>query len=209
MSKGCEQVGVGPGGRFEGLADVGDEAVDAASHVRNPGAVTLWARRPERRHRGEPVKSYPMNTPRSGGYVEQAYFFRTFLKRMADNMPAQEVLESLHQELLSSTRMPMAIQFLATEIKHSGLLATGLERLPHYFTKFQAFSSPEAEDEGRRIIMPTARSSSSRRRRNQANPDRPGCSSTSSKHSSEPPRYLDGIIAMEDDPLYDADWTEY
>ena len=62
-------------------------------------------------------------------YVEQAYFFRTFRERLAENLPSQEVLATLDQEILTTTRLPMAVQFLATEIKHSGLLSTGFERL--------------------------------------------------------------------------------
>ncbi len=62
-------------------------------------------------------------------YVEQAYFFRTFRERVADNLPTQDVLATLDQEILTTTRLPMAVQFLATEIKHTGLLATGFERL--------------------------------------------------------------------------------
>jgi hypothetical protein len=144
-------------------------------------------------------------------YVEQAYFFRTFRERMADNLPAQEVLESLHQELLSSTRMPMAIQFLAVEIKHSGLLATGLERLPHYFTKFQAYVIRQAEEEGRRIIMPTALLVLEREAAYKANaPTRQGLFvyqfETLCRNRLG---YLDGIPAMADDPFYDADWKVY
>src|SRR6476620_2749632 len=60
-------------------------------------------------------------------YVEQAYFFRTFRERVAHNLPTQDVLASLDQEILTTTRLPMAVQFLATEIKHSGILATGFE----------------------------------------------------------------------------------
>src|SRR4051794_32231214 len=54
-------------------------------------------------------------------YVEQAYFFRTFRERVAQNLPTQDVLATLDQEILTTTRLPMAVQFLATEIKHTGL----------------------------------------------------------------------------------------
>ena len=81
-------------------------------------------------------------------YVEQAYFFRVFRERMAQNLPAQEVLASLDQEILTTTRLPIAIQYLATEIKLSGLLASGFERLSHYFTPFQTFVARQAERGG-------------------------------------------------------------
>ena len=54
-------------------------------------------------------------------------------------MPTQEVLSQIHEEILSTTQLPMAVQFLATEIKHTGLLSSGFRRLPHYFTPFQTF----------------------------------------------------------------------
>src|SRR5947209_5978252 len=89
-------------------------------------------------------------------YVEQAYFFRVCRDRLAANLPAQEVLEHIHQEILTTTRLPYAVQFLATELKHSGLLASGFAKLPHYFTAFQAFVIGQAEEEGARFSMPTA-----------------------------------------------------
>src|SRR5258707_11349412 len=89
-------------------------------------------------------------------YVEQAYFFRTFRERMAQNVPTQDLLATLDQEILSTTRLPMAVQFLATEVKHSGLLATGFERLTHYFTPFQGFVVRQAEQEGLKFTMETA-----------------------------------------------------
>src|SRR5262245_59271617 len=87
-------------------------------------------------------------------YIEQAYFFRTFRERVVENMPAQEVLERVHEEILATTRLPLAIQFLATELKHTGVLATGFARLPHYFTPFQAFVIGQAERAGLRFSLP-------------------------------------------------------
>src|SRR5437588_8183335 len=89
-------------------------------------------------------------------YIEQAYFFRVFRERLATNLAAQEVLERIHEEILSTTRLPYAIQFLATELKHSGLLSSGFARLPHYFTAFQAFVVRQTEDENRRVSIETA-----------------------------------------------------
>src|SRR5690348_3039338 len=89
-------------------------------------------------------------------YIEQTYFFRVFRERLQANQPAQEILERIHEEILSTTRLPYAIQFLATELKHAGLLATGFARLPHYFTPFQAFVVRQAEETGQRFSMETA-----------------------------------------------------
>src|SRR5438105_7453531 len=89
-------------------------------------------------------------------YIEQVYFFRVCRERVASNMAAQDVLQSIHEEILSTTRLPLAIQFLATELKHSGLLSSGFARLPHYFTPFQAFVIRQTEQERRRFSMETA-----------------------------------------------------
>ena len=63
-------------------------------------------------------------------YIEQAYFFRAFRERLASQMATQEILENVHEEILSTTRLPYAIQFLATELKHSGYLSSGFAKLP-------------------------------------------------------------------------------
>ena len=53
-------------------------------------------------------------------YIEQAYFFQAFRERLLDGMPAQDVLARVGEELLSTTRLPLAISFLLTEIKLTG-----------------------------------------------------------------------------------------
>jgi hypothetical protein len=47
----------------------------------------------------------------------------------------------------------MAIQFLATELKHTGQLSSGFARLPHYFTPFQAFVIRQTEEEKLRFSL--------------------------------------------------------
>src|SRR3984893_757872 len=89
-------------------------------------------------------------------YIEQSYFFRVLRERMATNMAAQDVLIHIHEEILSTTRLPYAIQFLATELKHSGLLSSGFDRLPHYFSSFQAFIIRQTEEDKRRFSMDAA-----------------------------------------------------
>src|SRR5262245_21860390 len=89
-------------------------------------------------------------------YIEQSYFFRVLRERTANNLATQEVLESVHQELLSTTRLPYAVQFLATELKHSGLLSSGFARLAHYFTPFQTFVIRQTEKDAVRFSVETA-----------------------------------------------------
>src|ERR1041385_312112 len=89
-------------------------------------------------------------------YIEQAYFFRALRERLATNLATQEILTHIHEEILSITRLPLAIQFLATEVKHSGLLSTGFARLNHYFTPFQTFVIQGTEEESSRFSIDTA-----------------------------------------------------
>jgi hypothetical protein len=144
-------------------------------------------------------------------YIEQAYFFRTFRERMADNLPAQDILQRVHEEVLTSTRLPYAIQFLAAELKHTGLLASGFTKLPHYFTAFQAFVVRQAEEEGQRFTMPTAVLVLEREAAYRAeSPTMPGLYvyqfETIARNRLG---YGDGLTAMADDPLYDAEWSAY
>src|SRR5688572_17830890 len=89
-------------------------------------------------------------------YIEQAYFFRVLRERMEANQSTQEILMHVHEEIVSTTRLPYAIQFLATELKHSGLLSSGFDRLPHYFTPFQTSIIRQSEDERRRFSVQIA-----------------------------------------------------
>src|ERR1700710_1862588 len=86
-------------------------------------------------------------------YIEQVYFFRVLRERLAEGQATQTVLERIDQEILSTTRLPLAIQFLAGEVKHSGLLSSGFARLTHYFTPFQAFIVAGSEDATRRFSI--------------------------------------------------------
>jgi hypothetical protein len=71
-------------------------------------------------------------------YVEQAHFFRALAERLEVNVPAQEVLASVREEVLATTKLPLAIEFLLGELRHEGVLGPAVARLPHYFTPFQA-----------------------------------------------------------------------
>jgi hypothetical protein len=87
-------------------------------------------------------------------YIEQAYFFRALRERL-EGAATQELLQHVHQELLATTRLPFAVQFLAGEVKHSGLLSSGFALLPHYFTPFQAFVVRGTEQEAMRFSLET------------------------------------------------------
>jgi hypothetical protein len=144
-------------------------------------------------------------------YIEQAYFFRVFRERLAQNMPAQDVLDRIHEEILSTTRLPLAIQFLGTELKHSGVLATGFTRLTHYFTPYQAFVIGQAEKEGLKFSMAAALVILEREAQYHAsNPTPAGLFVYQFEAISRNKLGYDaGLAGMAGDPFYDADWKGY
>lgn len=78
-------------------------------------------------------------------YIEQAHFFRTLGERLRQNMPAQEVLVAVREEILATTKLPMAVDFMAAELRHKGVFAPAFAQLSHYFTPFQTFVVAESE----------------------------------------------------------------
>jgi len=144
-------------------------------------------------------------------FIEQSYLFRVFRERLAENMAAQEILERLHEEILTTTRLPMAVQFLSTELRHTGLLATGFAKLPHYFTPFQAFVVGQAEHETSRFTMPAALLVLEREAAYKAaTPTTAGLFvfqfETISRNRLG---YDDGLRAMAGDPMFNEGWRNY
>jgi hypothetical protein len=80
-------------------------------------------------------------------YVEQAYLFRALGERIRQNMAMQDLLKWIKEEILSTTRLPMAMDYLASELKHSGVFAPAMAKLSHYFTPFQTYVIGESESE--------------------------------------------------------------
>jgi hypothetical protein len=144
-------------------------------------------------------------------YIEQAYFFRVLRERMGSNLAAQDVLERIHQEVLATTRLPLAIQFLATELKHSGLLSSGFERLNHYFTPFQAFLIRKTEQEGLRVSMETVLLVLEREALYRAATPTPSGLFVYQFEVLSRNRlgYDEGLGSMADDPLYYPAWVDY
>ena len=89
-------------------------------------------------------------------YVEQAYFFRVLSERLPQNMPLQELLGQLRDEVLSTTKLPMALDFLLGELKHRGEIHCGMRKLAHYFTAFQTYVVSEGEDDRGRFDLRVA-----------------------------------------------------
>ncbi len=144
-------------------------------------------------------------------YVEQAYFFRVLRERLAANMPTQEVLALIDQEILSTTRLPMAIQFLAAELKHSGLLSSGFSRLLHYFTPFQAFVMRQTEEETSRFSLETGLLILEREAHYRAGAVTPAGLFVFQFETMCRNRlgYDEGLACMQEDPFYPEEWPGY
>jgi hypothetical protein len=144
-------------------------------------------------------------------YVEQAYFFKTLGDRLPEQIPLQELLGALKFELLASTRLPMAVDFLLTELKHSGMMSVAMLRLPHYFAPFQAYLIGEAEAERGQFDMRIA----VRILEAEAEFRAAGVSSAGlflfqfESLARNRLRYGDGLKAISLDPAYDNDWQDF
>jgi hypothetical protein len=89
-------------------------------------------------------------------YIEQAYFFRILGERLEENATTQELLATAKEELLATSKLVLAIDFLAAELRHQGVFATAMARLAHYFTPFQTYVIAEAERERGRFDFAVA-----------------------------------------------------
>jgi hypothetical protein len=144
-------------------------------------------------------------------YVEQAYFFRALGERMQRNMSTQDLLTSLRDEILSTTKLPMALDFLASELRLSGAFAPAMEHLSHYFAPFQTFVIAEAEKDRGRFDFLIALEILEREARYRAEGATPQgiflyqfeclCRNRLG--------YDRGLEAMSRDPVFDASWSEW
>ncbi len=144
-------------------------------------------------------------------FVEQAHFFRAFAARMAEGVAAQEALKLIAEEVLATTKLPMAISYLVGEMKLVGTLATAMARISHYFTPFQTFVIAAAEEEEGRFDMRIALAILEQEaiyRSNDASPQglffyRFECLSRNRLD------YSRGLTAIANDPLFDQAWREW
>jgi hypothetical protein len=144
-------------------------------------------------------------------YIEQAYFFRVYRERIEENTPAQEVLAQLREEVLATTKLPLAIDFLAGELHLKGRIGEAMARLPHYFTPFQSFVMTRAEDDESRFDVRLALQIL----------EREADYMTQEPHaaglfvyqfecvSRNRLGYEAGMSAVAADPLYDAGWRDW
>jgi hypothetical protein len=144
-------------------------------------------------------------------YVEQAYFFRILSERLPENFPLQELMAQIRHELLATTKLPMAVDYMLAELRHAGGISTAMQRLSHYFTPFQTYIMAAAEDErGRfdiRIAIEVLRHEASYRAQS---PTPAGLFmyqfETLARNRL---KYDQGLAAIRGDSLYDEAWREW
>jgi hypothetical protein len=144
-------------------------------------------------------------------YIEQAYFFQAFRERLLDGMPAQEILARVGEELLSTTRLPVAISFMLSEIKLTGAISPAMARIGHYFTPFQTHAITQAEIDTSRFSMDQALLVLEREARYKSQePTRVGLFVYQFEALSRNRLgYGKGLEAIAGDPYYDEDWRDY
>jgi hypothetical protein len=144
-------------------------------------------------------------------YIEQAYFFNSFRERLIDGLPAQEILARVGEELLSTTKLPLAISFVYSEMKQSGLMAPAMARIGHYFTAFQTHVVGQAEIAMSRFSMEQALLILEREAKYKADgPSLPGLFIFQFESLSRNRLgYTSGLAAMARDPSYTEDWRDY
>jgi hypothetical protein len=144
-------------------------------------------------------------------YIEQAYFFRALGERVRQNVSTQDLLVSVKEEILSTTKLPLAIDFMASELRLVGVFSTAMHKLGHYFTPFQTFIIEQAEAERGRFDFAVAIEILQREAAYRAQtPSAQGMFlyqfETLCRNRL---RYDHGLDAMSKDPVYDEDWRDW
>ncbi len=144
-------------------------------------------------------------------YIEQMHLFEVLGQRMRENMPAQEILDSVREEILVTTKLPMAIDFMLAELRHLGAFSTAMLRLTHYFTPFQSFVMGEAENDRQRFDLRIGLEVLAREAKYRAQgATRQGLFLFQLEVLSRNRMGYDaGLEAVAQDPAYDEDWRNW
>jgi hypothetical protein len=144
-------------------------------------------------------------------YIEQAYFFRVYRERIAENVPSQEVLRMVREEILATTKLPLAIDFLCGELEHRGRLSPGMGQLAHYFTPFQTFLVEKAEEDKSKFDFRIALQVLEREAGHRAEHTNPAALFVYQFECLARNRlgYDHGLRAVAADPIYGPEWKEW
>ena len=144
-------------------------------------------------------------------YIEQAYFFKTFLERLDEDLPSQEILESIKEEILATTKLPLAIDVLRGEMLLKGHLYEGMALLGHYFAPFQTFVMRQSEEDRTKFDQRVALQILEREARYRSDNSNPAGLFVYQFECLSRNRlgYDKGMIAIADDPLFDPNWRDW
>ncbi len=144
-------------------------------------------------------------------YIEQAHFFRSLAERMQQNLATQELLGPLREEALSTTKLPLALEFLHSELRHLGVMAPAMARLGHYFTAFQTFVIAESENERGRFDFRQGLKILEREAEYRAQGASPQGIFLYQFEAIARNRlgYDRGLAAVAEDPIFDPDWRDW
>ncbi len=157
------------------------------------------------------MNTQPNNRLPKDEYIEQAHLFRSLCERIEQNEPIQVLLKSISAEILATTNLPKAINFILDELNHTGRISTAMRRLTHYFAAFQAFLIEQSEDERGRFDSQMAFSILYHEVAYRAAEPTPQgmfffqfevlCRNRLT--------YDHGLVAMAQDPIYDRQWSRW
>ena len=141
-------------------------------------------------------------------YIEQAYLFRGLSNRLVSAEPIQELLVHLREEILATTNLPHAIDYLLAELNHVGTMSSAMGKMPHYFSPFQTYLISEAENEKGRFDMRLALVILEQEAKMRAEAPGPVTMFLYQFETICRNRlnYDLGLAAMSNDPLYDKLW---
>lgn len=144
-------------------------------------------------------------------YVEQAYFFRVLGERLGQDITLQDLLLQAKHELLATAKLPLAVDFLLSELKHRGVLSIGMQQLGHYFTPFQTFLVQESEQDRGRFDFRTALRILQVEAEYRANSDsRQGFFFFQFETLCRNRLHYDrGLKAVAEDPVFDPSWRDW
>jgi hypothetical protein len=144
-------------------------------------------------------------------YVEQAHFFASLAERKQMGLATQELLSAVREEILSTTKLPLAIDFLNGELKLNGVFHTAMAKLGHYFTPFQTFVIGEAEDDmGRFDLLAALEILAREARYRAAGATAQGLFLYEFESLSRNRLHYDrGIEAIAGDPVFDGGWKDW
>ena len=144
-------------------------------------------------------------------YIEQAYFFKTFLERLDEDLPSQEILMSIKEEILATTKLPLALEVLRGEMMLKGRLCEGMAHLGHYFAPFQTFVMRQSEEDRTKFDQRVALQILEREARYRGENGKPAGLFVYQFECISRNRlgYDKGMAAIADDPVFDANWREW